>query len=195
MRSFQWAARTVNRVDWSNNTNRFRLALFLLVLAFAASGIALRESLSLSQVGYAGLALTVLLASGGLVLPVPALGAVCVAAATLNPWIVALVAGSTGTVGELTGYYLGYSGGGLFSKSRLYAKMEGWMKVRGWLLILIISFVPNPVFDIVGVAAGALRYPVWKFLVFVFAGKLSKFLVFAYACAKSVEWLTDIFRV
>ena len=80
-------------------------------------------------------------------------------------------------------------------RRRRRREMEGWMKTRGWLLIVIISFVPNPVFDIVGVAAGALRYPVWKFLVFVFAGKLGKFLVFAYACVKSVEWITDIFGV
>ena len=45
----------------------------------------------------------------------------------------------------------------------------------------------------VGVAAGALRYPIWKFLVVVWAGKILKFSIFAYACTVGAGWITDLF--
>ena len=147
------------------------------------------------QVGYAGLALTVLVASGGLVLPVPALAAVCTAGAFLNPLYVALVAGSAGTLGELTGYFLGYTGRGVLNESRLYVRLERWTRRRGWLVLFLFALVPNPLFDVVGIAAGALRYPLWRFLGIVFAGKLGKFLVVAYACAYSIGLLKDLFGV
>jgi hypothetical protein len=50
-------------------------------------------------------------------------------------------------------------------------------------------------FDVIGVAAGALRYPLWGFLAVVGMGKMLKFLVFACACTYSIQWIIDIFRV
>ncbi len=108
---------------------------------------------------------------------------------------VALIAGSAGALDEMTGYFLGYSGRGIVNDSRLYRRMEGWMRRRGWVVLFLIALIPNPLFDLVGIAAGALRYPVWRFLIVVWVGKLLKFLTFAYACAYSVEWLTGLFGV
>ena len=48
-------------------------------------------------------------------------------------------------------------------------------------------------FDVAGIAAGALRYSLWKFLGVVWIGKLMKFLIIAYACTYSIEWLTGVF--
>ena len=96
-------------------------------------------------------------------------------------------------MGELTGYVLGASGSGFINKHRLYLKLEGWLRRRGWLLLFLISVIPNPIFDIVGVAAGALRYPLWRFLAVVWVGKVTKFIAFSYACVYSIEWIVDIF--
>jgi membrane protein YqaA with SNARE-associated domain len=169
--------------------------VFLTVIGLALAAFFLHDQLTFGQAGYAGLALTVIVASGGLVLPVPALATACTAGALLTPVYVGLVAGSAGALGELTGYYLGYSGRGVLEGNRLYLKMEGWMRRRGALLLFLVSLIPNPLFDVVGIAAGALRYPLWRFLGVVWVGKVMKFLIFAYACAYSVEWLTDLFRV
>ena len=65
-----------------------------------------------------------------------------------------------------------------------------WMRRRGWLLLFLLAFLPNPVFgDLAGVTAGALRYPQERFLAVVLAGKLLKFVGFAYACALGADWL------
>ena len=67
------------------------------------------------------------------------------------------------------------------------------MRRRGWVLLFLISVIPNPIFDIIGVAAGALRYPLWRFLAVVCVGKLIKFVTFAYACTYSIGWITELF--
>ena len=175
--------------------NLLRLGAFLAVVALVALAVTFRDKVQLDQVGYVGLGLTVLIASGGLVLPVPSLATACAAGILLDPPYVALVAGSAGAVGELTGYFLGYSGRGVLDQSRLYRRMEGWMRRRGWLVLFLLALIPNPIFDFVGIAAGALRYPIWRFVAVVWAGKVLKFLTLAYACANSVGWLTGLFGV
>ena len=195
MRFVSRATVLATRPNWRDRQNLLRLSAFLAVLAIMGAAFLLHEKLDLDKLAYGGLGLTVLLASGGLVLPIPSLAAACAAGASLNPFYVALVAGSAGTLGELTGYFLGYSGRGVLDRSRLYQRMEGWMRRRGWLLLFLVALIPNPIFDLVGIAAGALRYPVWRFLAVVWVGKLLKFLAFAYTCAYSIEWLTDFFGV
>ena len=189
------ATQLVSRPNWRSTENRLRLGAFLAVLALAGTAVLLHEKIDFDRVGYAGLGLTVLVASGGLVLPVPSLATACGASTFLNPLYVALIAGSAGTLGELTGYFLGYSGRGVLSQNRLYLRLEGWTRRRGWLVLFLVAAIPNPIFDMVGIAAGVLRYPLWRFLAVVLVGKLAKFFTFAYACAYSIEWLTDLFEV
>ena len=195
MRFISQVAVLVTRPQFRSNENLLRLGAFLAVLGVVGLAILLREKIDLGQVGYAGVGLTALLASGGLVVPIPGLATACAAGALLNPNYVALVAGSAEAVGELSGYYLGYSGRGFLSQSRLYHRAEGWLLRHGWLALLLVSVIPNPIFDVLGIVAGALHYPLWRFLAVVWVGKLLKFLTLAYACAYSMEWLIDLFRV
>ncbi|PKB68588.1 MAG: hypothetical protein BZY81_01360 [SAR202 cluster bacterium Io17-Chloro-G4] len=175
--------------------NLLRLAAFLAVVVVVTLAVTFRDKVDLGDVGYVGLALTVLIASGGLVLPVPSLATACAAGILLEPPYVALVAGSAGTLGELTGYFLGFSGRGVLDQSRLYQRMSGWMRRRGSVVLFLMALIPNPFFDFVGIAAGALRYPIWRYLAIVWTGKFLKFLALTYACANSVGWLTDLFGV
>ncbi len=193
MRSVTRAVVFVRRVRWGSRENLLRLGVFLAVAGAVAAAFLLQDRLTLAQAGYAGIGLAALIASAGLILPVPALAAVCVASAFLNPLFIGLIAGTAETVGELTGYFLGYSGRGVVSQGRLYRRLEGWMRRRGWLLLFVVSLIPNPVFDLVGVTAGALRYPLVSFLGVVLAGKLIKFVSLAYACYLGISWLTGVF--
>ena len=169
----------------------FHLGLFLAVAAIVAAAYFFRDSLSVSHAGYAGVALTSLIASGGLVVPAPALAVACTAAALLIPWVVALVAGACEGVGELTGYFLGRSGEDLLSGRGFYRRLRAWMDHHGWLALLVLSVIPNPIFDAAGIAAGALRYPIWRFLALVWIGKTLKYLGIAYACNYGAGWLVD----
>ena len=193
MRLIRQAATQAVHINWRRRDNQLRLAAILAVAVVATAAILLRQNITFSQAGYAGVALSALVASGGLVIPVPALATACAGGILLNPWIVALVAGGAEGIGELTGYYLGYSGQGILSGRALYIRLEDWMRRRGWLVLFLVSLVPNPIFDFVGIAAGALRYPLWKFLIVVWAGKIIKFGAIAYACTYSAGWLLGFF--
>jgi membrane protein YqaA with SNARE-associated domain len=189
----------VCRPNWRDPQTLLRLGVFLAVVAMVVASFFLHNEITLEQYGYLGVGLIVLMASGGLLMP-PGIIAVCAASSpdvlpdiVLTPYWVALIAGTAGTLGELTGYLLGYSGRGMVTSTRVYLKVESWMERRGWLIILLVSLVPNPFFDVVGIAAGALRYPVWRFLAIVWVGKLGRFSIIAYACAYSVEWLPSLF--
>ena len=178
----------------TRQSSLYILAL-LIVLGVVAAVYFLRGFLDISQsqVGYPAIAGLSFLASAGLVVPVPGIFSVCAGGLLLNPLLVALVAGATGTVGELTGYALGYSGRGVVTGGRLYMRMESWMRSRGWLVLFLLSILPNPIFDLAGIAAGVLRFPIWGFLGIIWLGTLMKFLALAYGCSFGVEWISDLF--
>ena len=165
----------------------------LVVLATVAAVYFLRGLLEISQVGYPAIAGLSFLASAGLVVPVPGIASVCAGGLLLNPLLVALVAGSTGTAGELTGYALGYSGRGMVTRGRLYIRIEKWMRRRGWLVLFLLSILPNPVFDLAGIAAGVLRFPIWGFLGIIWVGTFIKFLAVAYGCFFGVDSISKFF--
>ena len=172
-----------------------RLAILGAVAIVAATAYLLQDHINWTKFTYPAVAGSVLLASGGLVVPVPALAITCTTATFLNPAVVAIIAGLAGTIGELTGYFLGISGSGVLENSRFYHRIEGWMRRRGWLVLFVISAVPNPLFDVAGIAAGALRYPLWRYLVAVGLGKQVKFFLIAYACQYSLQNLKGILGV
>lgn len=90
------------RWDWQNPNTLLRVGILLTVLAASTTALLLRDQLTLTQVGYGGVAFASLIASAGLIIPVPALGAVCAGALFLNPVLLGLIAGTSETVGELT---------------------------------------------------------------------------------------------
>ena len=54
--------------------------------------------------------------------------------------------------------------------------------------LIAFDFTRGP-FDFVGIAAGALRYPIKRFLIIVWVGKTLKGLIIAHACLWIVEWI------
>jgi membrane protein YqaA with SNARE-associated domain len=113
------------------------------------------------------------------VLPIPYLAVILKAGTFLNPVLVALVAGVAASLGELTGYLLGLGGRELVGPGRWTELARRWMLRNGFVSIALLAFIPNPVFDAAGIAAGALGYPAWKFALACFVGKTGKFLLVA----------------
>jgi membrane protein YqaA with SNARE-associated domain len=134
------------------------------------------------RAGYLGVFLLNLFGSATMIVPVPALISVCGFSTVLFPLAIGLVAGTGETIGEITGYALGFGGGVVIENRRFYPRLQRMMAERGGLVIFLVSIIPNPVFDIVGIAAGGLRYPVHRFLAIVFVGKVIKGTLIAYAC-------------
>ncbi|HNS06712.1 MAG TPA: VTT domain-containing protein [Anaerolineaceae bacterium] len=144
----------------------------------------------LEALGYPGIFLISLFSNATLILPVPGVLFTSAMGAVFNPYWVALAAGCGAALGELTGYVAGFSGQGIIENKQWYARVTEWMKKFGGLTVLLLAFIPNPIFDIAGMVAGALRMPLWKFLLFSWVGKTGKMLVFALGGAGLLELLT-----
>ncbi len=87
-----------------------------------------------------------------------------------GPIIVGLVGGIGAAIGEMTGYMVGYSGRGIVERANLYKRLVEWLRRWGTLTIFILSLVPF-FFDLAGIAAGVLRFPLWKFILACWLGR------------------------
>jgi len=139
--------------------------------------------------GYLGAFLVSFLSSATIVLPLPGVAVIFALGAVLNPIIVGVAGGVGGGLGELSGYLAGYGGRGVIENYRLYERMEKWMIRRGSVTIFVLALIPNPFFDIAGFTAGALHFPLWKFLVMCLLGKIPRFVGIAVAGAYSIDWV------
>jgi membrane protein YqaA with SNARE-associated domain len=173
----------------------------ILIAAFAATVILLFdperraqvEALLESPIGLFVLFFLSALSNATLILPVPGLALTVLAATIANPLIVGIVAGAGQAVGEMTGYLAGYSGQELIDNSPRYERLAGWMRRYGALTIFVLALIPNPIFDLAGIIAGALRMPWWLYLISAGAGKIIKNILLAYSASFGIDWLLTIY--
>ena len=173
----------------------FRLLIIVLVLAISVAIFSFREQFAeLAAVGYPGIFLVSLLGNATVVLPAPSLALVFAMGSALPPLLVGLVAGAGEALGELTGYALGYGGQAVIEDDAAYGRLVAWMQRRGGITVFVLSVIPNPFFDLAGIAAGSLRYPVWRFLLFCWLGKTIKTTLVAWAGSKSIGLIEQFLR-
>jgi uncharacterized membrane protein YdjX (TVP38/TMEM64 family) len=55
-----------------------------------------------------------------------------------------------------------------------YQRIARWMERRGTITMFLMSTIPNPLFDVAGLAAGAVRMPMKRFFFAVWGGKVLK---------------------
>jgi uncharacterized membrane protein YdjX (TVP38/TMEM64 family) len=170
-----------------------RILLIVIVLAVTAGIFVFRDRVSnLQGYGYLGAFLISLVSSATIILPIPGLALIFALGDAYNPFLIGIAAGAGSALGEITGYMAGYSGQIVLKNNKTYLRMERWMKRRGSIVIFVLAFVPNPIFDLAGAAAGVLRYPLWKFLLVCFLGKTPKSILVALAGAWTLEGVRDI---
>lgn len=147
--------------------------------------------------GYAGAFVVSLLSSATIIVPVPGLAVVFALGGLLNPVLVGVASGAGEPLGELTGYIAGRGGHtALKARNRLrFERIESWMKRRSILIVFLASCFPNPAFDLIGAAAGAIRMPLWKFLLSCWAGKTIKGVGVAFAGYFGLRYLLHLFGV
>jgi len=143
----------------------------------------------LEEFGYLGAFLISLTLNATVVLPAGNFLVIATLGAALpSATLVGIVGGLGAAIGEFTGYAAGYSGQAIVQKRQLYARLESWMKRWGSLTIILLSAAPL-FFDLAGIAAGALRFPVWKFFIACWLGRTILYLAIAWAGAMGWEAL------
>jgi uncharacterized membrane protein YdjX (TVP38/TMEM64 family) len=119
------------------------------------------------------------LSTATLILPAPGLALTAIAGAAADPLLVGIVAGLGQAVGELTGFAAGRSGRSLLSGHARDSRLSGWLRQRGMFVIFVLALIPNPLFDVAGIAAGAVRMPVLRYLAAAASGKVIKNVIVA----------------
>jgi len=158
-------------------------ASLVLAIAISVGMFAFRDNVAdLGNYGYLGAFLLSLITSATVVLPVPGIIALIALGTTFNPLLIGVVGGTGSILGETVGFMVGFGGKGVIQgRSYLYTQMEKWMRRWGsWAVFLFASF-PLPLFDLAGIVAGALGYPLWKFLLIGWIGKIIKTTVLVFA--------------
>lgn len=169
-------------------TTAFRLLVLALVLGISGLIFAFRDRFAqLAAVGYSGIFAVSALSSATIILPAPSLALVFAMGSALPPLLVGLAAGAGEALGELTGYAAGFGGRAVIEEQKTYDQLRGWMERRGGITLFVLSVIPNPLFDLAGIAAGTLHYPLWRFLVICWAGKTIKTTLVAFAGAMSLN--------
>jgi uncharacterized membrane protein YdjX (TVP38/TMEM64 family) len=172
-------------------TRRIVAILFAVIISVLI--IIFRKQLAgLGAYGYPGLFLLNVFTSATIILPMPGLALAFAAGATLNPLLVGLAVGSGAAIGELTGYLAGYGGQGLVENNAGYAKIVGWTQRFGLWVVFFLALIPNPFFDVVGMVAGLLRIPAWRFLLACWAGNVIKATTIALIGAQTVMRISPL---
>ncbi len=131
---------------------------------------------------YAGVFVLAFVASGAFVLPIPYLPIVARIAATVGPaWVVVLVAAFGSVLGDSTGWYVGRAGKSIVREGKAYR----WVRhvagdpVLAGLLLCALAIPPDPLFDVAGLAAGALGVRYRTFFISVLIGRSLHFALVA----------------
>lgn len=156
----------------------FMLIGLLMATAFSTPYILFREQIrEMAIVGYVGLILACLVSNISILIPSSATVIVLVAATTLNPWFCILCGGLGTALGEQSSYVCGLIGAVGFDASiDRNRKMLEALRNHAFLTVFLFAFVPLPVFDIAGIAAGATRMNWGKYTLAAVFGKILKFL-------------------
>ena len=182
----------MNKINSKQGMNLLRGMILVVLIVITILLFIFRAHIQeFAKFGYLGIFIVSLLSNATLIFPVPGVLFTSAMGAVFSPLGVALAAGLGAALGELTGYLAGYSGQAVIERSEWYKKMLVWMGKYGNLTVFLLALIPNPLFDLTGIAAGALRMPVTRFLFWCVLGKILKMLVFAFTGA-SVIGLVNI---
>ena len=158
------------------------LSTILLAVTISVVLYVFRDRLAqLGGYGYLGAFLISLISSATVVVPVPGIFLLIALAsppASLNPVLIGLAGSTGGIIGEMTGFMVGYGGHEVLrGRSKLHIRLEELMRRWGSWAVFAFAAAPLPIFDVAGLVAGALHYPLWKFLLIGWAGKSIKLVL------------------
>lgn len=160
----------------------------------------------LETFGYPGIFLANFLGTATVFFPVPGLtaaGQALIVAGSERLWTPGVVvAGAAGmTLAESTAYLAGVVGRGVAEQRQqpLRGRLGEWMRrAAGWvdrlmagygfLTLLVLSAVPNPLFEFAGITAGAVRMNFWRFLLAVAIGKTTRVIILVIVGQAFIDW-------
>jgi uncharacterized membrane protein YdjX (TVP38/TMEM64 family) len=173
--------------------NIFRISVLLLVIIASFLIYLIRDKFSIpKQYGYFGIFIVSIISNATIILPVPTILTAYLAGNIFNPFYVGLISALGAAIGEVTGYLAGRGGSMVINNRKIYQKIESAMQKYGLWTIFVLAVIPNPFFDLAGIAAGITKIPFRKYFLITWAGKTVKFIFFALLGDLSLQSLINI---
>jgi membrane protein YqaA with SNARE-associated domain len=162
------------------------VALNVVTYALLATDTAQRLIASVEDWAYAGAFVLSLLTNLTLAVPVPYNPIIIqLMVAVQLPFLIAVLAAAGSALGESTGWWVGSQGRAVLPTHGRTGSVVRWLqrvsarRTTAFWALAAFSAVPNPVFDVAGLVAGAAKVPYPLFLVATFDGRLVRFSLFA----------------
>ena len=148
----------------------FNIAVFLAPIDYGA----------FTSFAYLGAFIVTLLANALIVIPIPYVPIVAhIGATAALPWLVVVLGALGSVLGESVAFLAGRAELGLVSEHPIYRRLHrvAQRPLLAGIILFAFALPPNPLFDVGGLAAGAVGMPYRVFFVAVFAARLIRLAV------------------
>ena len=151
------------------------LLLIFSIAAFAMSGFVRTHA----PVSYLGVFIVCFVANSTVLLPAPSILIVLQYAQILDPLLVAMCGAIGASLGEMVGFLAGTHGRYMVGRKRI-RKLQEVFPNHPYFFVFVFAALPLPLFDVVGLLAGAIHLDTLSFYVSCLSGKLVKMLMFVW---------------
>ncbi len=141
------------------------------------------------EYGYIGVFIVSLVSAASIFLPAPGWAIVIAMARFLDPIVLGLAAGTGSALGEITGYIAGQGASKAIHANSHFKRLRSWMQKNDLIAVFFLAAIPNPLFDVAGIAAGSLGIPLWRFLLVTAVGRIIRYALLAYLGLLSVQFI------
>lgn len=155
--------------------------LFSLLLIFAAFRFQHRLE-HFRSLGLFGIFLINLIGSSTIFLPAPAIASVVAGGVIYPPVLVGLMAALGAAGGDMLSYFLGRSGTHVVlnhTERSWYLWFKTFFHKFANIVIFVFAFIPNPIFDAVGIIAGISEFPPIRFFLIMFSARFLRNVLLA----------------
>ncbi len=131
------------------------------------------------SVSYAFAFFISLLSGASLFFPVASWASIIGMAPNLNPITLSFCAALGSSLGEFSGYFLGNGTSRIVKKKfkKYHVAYTDALKKYGLIVLFLLAFIPNPLFDVAGILSGAIGMPLLSFFIPVFLGRFCRYLL------------------
>lgn len=147
------------------------IGIIFTIVTFLLTFLAVLNPDPFIKYGYLGIFTFNLVGAGTLLVPV--------LARYLNIYMLALVSSAGMAVNDTVSWYVGKSGDVIIPRSKRVIKTEKTLHKHGPYGLLFFAFIPWP-YDFIGLIAGYLEFPFWRFWIPTFIGRFLRFVLLGY---------------
>lgn len=166
------------------NNKLYAGTIFFASIALSAAFFYFRDYFKQAEsLGLLGLFVVNFISSATFFVSAPSFFTIIAGGNLYPPIIVALVAALGACLGDMLGYAFGHSGRRLtkkkLDKHKAVRFLEKHFHRHGALIIFLLAVIPNPFFDAIGILAGVVNYPIYRFFVIMLVGRFIRYWALA----------------